>query len=261
MNYTVEDRFISLATYGTRADLDDSDLFAAATWSTSGYRLWPTEHWPDRPDAAQLNALPWLKTFTADEPFRQTVERTVDMVSAVLSDADEYDGIVCMWNAPQTLGLLYGVDRALHLPKSILDLRVLDRQLNPDRRGRRTLWTTAAEYGIEFSDHTPETEGKALVRTARAMLAYHQLAMPFQDLMGQQKVWHYRQSEDLVRWMQKNKRRGADRIDRGWPVRDDQRLWHAQILLEDWLTGTTASDTDVRAAVETLLDWSTKVAP
>lgn len=267
MNYTVEERFVGLSTYGTKSELHDSNLFAASVWSTSGYRLRPTEFWPDEPTSSQLRAFPWLYTLTADPPFRHSVYQVVKAVSQTLADADEFDGIVCVWNAPHTFGLLYAEDRDLHMPKSILDLRLLDRQLNPDRSGRRTLKTTAAQYGIEYGDDSgvlsPELEGKMLVRTARAMLAHHQLAMPFQDLMGQQRVWHSRQSEDLVKWMIKN-HRDASHVDRGWPLRDDQRLWQSQCIAEDWLYGDpdiTPPDHQVRDAVRVLLKHTEQVVP
>lgn len=254
MNFTVPERFLGLTAYGTEPDLADADLMAACIVGTDQYRLWPTSSWLDDPDPGQLSALPWLADMTADPPFRQPPGAVSAAVSQILADADEHDGVVAVWNAPHTLGLLYLHDTELHVPKRIIDVRVLDRQLNPDRSGRRTIWTTADQYGIGYGEISPRTEADVLVKTARAMLAYHQLAMPFQDLMGQQAVWHARQSKDLLAWLRKNRRR-VDHVDNGWPLRNDQRLWRAEELLNDWANGVIAASTDeLKAAVRVVLD-------
>lgn len=256
MNHSVDERFVGLVTYGDQPDPRDAHLIAASLWSTESWRTLPSTSWPSIPDSAQLHAMPWLAN-RPDAAFLAAPSDVAQRVADLLALVVEQRGVVCVWNAPQVFGILAGHLPDWTPPPLILDLRVLDRQLNSERKGRRTLTTTAEFYDVPVPAGVlePHQEAELLVHVAQTMLREHRLGMPFSDLAGQQKVWHAEQSTELAKWLLKN-RRPIDYVDSGWPLRNDQRLWHAEALLEAWTdpdAPTDVSDDQVKAAVRTLL--------
>lgn len=254
MNNAIPERFMGLATFGTHPDLDSADLVAAAvnSYDEALYRMWPSTEWPADPTAKQMHALPWLGSFHDLELFQLTPEEIATRISDQLHVIEEQSGVLVVWDAPLTLGLLYGHRQTLELPTRIIDVKVLDRQLNPERKGRRTLWTTHDFYELDEVTNDPAGYSRALVETALEMLEQHQLAMPLVDLTGQQKVWYREQSVERARWLMRHAR-PLSYVDTGWPLRNDQRRWHADLQLTEWLDGTPIPDADLRSAVRTLL--------
>lgn len=149
--------------------------------------------------------------------------------------------LVAVWDAPAQLTLLH-TEAEWMAGGPVLDVRVIDRALNPDRVGRRTIQSTAEFYDLidpeEQYDDNLDNRARLLRMIAETMLVEHrELHQPVMDLMGQQRQWHVQQTDDLRVWLRKQ-RRPAAHLDPAWPlrVRDDRpREW---AVVDDWLDGS-----------------------
>ncbi|GAA2092895.1 3'-5' exonuclease [Kitasatospora saccharophila] len=103
----------------------------------------------------------------------------------------------------------------------VLDPRVLDKQFDRYRKGRRTLTDLCAHYGVELvGAHDAAADALAAMELVRAVASRHGArlgGLSPAELHLRQAVWHAAQARGLERWFERS---GApEQVDTAWPVR------------------------------------------
>lgn len=185
-------------------------------------------------------------------PVRSTSSQ--QLARALWETATQMDRPICVWDAPAQLTLLHQyLDEgdAAHLDSMtydadpdgplIVDVKVLDRWLYPDRRGRRTIATTARFWGIEGVDGNPEDAAMMCARIGQAILADKKLdEIPAQALLLSQRSWHRESTEELRDWLVKQ-HRPTRHLDYSWPLREPLDPVDEWTIVDDWLDGHGSS--------------------
>jgi DNA polymerase-3 subunit epsilon len=134
-----------------------------------------------------------------------------------------------VFNSPFDLGLLDAESRrhcglGWEMPQRgrILDPLVLDKHLDPYRRGKRTLTAQAEHYGIELVDaHSSAADAAASCQIALQQLRDPGLATltPVQ-LHERQITWAAAQRSSFAGWLRRQGRPedAAEVLSRGWPL-------------------------------------------
>lgn len=103
-----------------------------------------------------------------------------------------------------------------------LDSLVLDKQLDKFRRGKRTLTTTAAHYGVPLTAddaHNAAADAIASGRITQKLLPHPLLAgKPLEQVHAQQIVWRAAQSASLQEYL-RQKGDATAVVDGAWPIR------------------------------------------
>ncbi|WP_399938366.1 3'-5' exonuclease [Streptomyces sp. BBFR25] len=105
----------------------------------------------------------------------------------------------------------------------VLDPRVLDKQLDRYRKGRRTLTDLCAHYGVELAGaHDAAADAQAALEVVRAVGRRFQARLERlspAELHTLQAVWHAGQARGLQAWFALN---GTEEpVDPAWPLRPD----------------------------------------
>ncbi|MFC8722985.1 3'-5' exonuclease [Kitasatospora sp. NPDC057198] len=103
----------------------------------------------------------------------------------------------------------------------VLDPRVLDKQFDRYRKGRRTLTDLCAHYGVELvGAHDAAADALAAMELVRAVASRYGArlgGLSPAELHLRQAVWHAAQARGLERWFERS---GApERVDTAWPMR------------------------------------------
>lgn len=102
----------------------------------------------------------------------------------------------------------------------IYDPMVVDKQIDPYRKGRRTLEATAAHYGVEFPEelkHTALGDVMVTLQIARKQLQQARPGATFQSLHADQRVWKASQAANFRQYLQKQGK-PADDVSGEWPT-------------------------------------------
>lgn len=162
-------------------------------------------------------------------PARDAIETIcVELTAAML------EGIpVVGWNIAYDLTMLraecerYGLptleERLARAVSPVLDGLVLDKHLDPYRKGKRTLVAAAAHYGVGLSDldaHGAEMDALAAARVVwRIATRFPKVAeMPLGELHQLQQGWAREQADSLRAYFDRNGTE-HDGVDGTWPVR------------------------------------------
>jgi DNA polymerase III subunit epsilon len=137
---------------------------------------------------------------------------------------------IVVFNAPFDLGLLDAESRrhcgglGWKMPQRfrVLDPLVLDKHLDPYRRGKRTLIEQAELYGVELVDaHSSAADAAASCAVALRQLRNIRLAIltPVQ-LHERQIGWAAAQRDSFAGWLRRQGRiaEAAEVLSRGWPL-------------------------------------------
>lgn len=131
---------------------------------------------------------------------------------------------VVAFNAAYDLTVLDAEARRLGWPPLddyglVLDPYVIDRALDPEREGRRTLGALCEHYGVELaSAHHAEADALAAATLARLLPQRFPALGECDDMMGSQAAWHARRQRDLVEYLHREGRATSD-VDEQWPIR------------------------------------------
>ena len=164
---------------------------------------------------------------------RDAVEHIAGEVAAAMLDLIPIVG----WNVAYDLTMLraecerYGLptvqDRIGRPDSYVLDGFVIDKHADPYRRGKRTLSSAAAHYGVDLSEidaHGAEADAIAAARVTWKVLRRHGLdrvALP--DLHDWQTAWAREQADSLRAYFDK-KGTQHDGVDGSWPVRQRTKV-------------------------------------
>jgi DNA polymerase-3 subunit epsilon len=155
-----------------------------------------------------------------------------DLARALAGTARTGTPLVVM-NAPYDLTLM---DRELRrhrgvplsaytddAPLLVLDPRVLDKDLDRYRRGRRTLTDLCAHYGVRLDGaHDAAADATAsllLVREIGRRFAGRIGELNAAELHLRQAVWHAAQARGLEAWFSRSG--NPERVDPAWPLRTE----------------------------------------
>ncbi|MER7345167.1 3'-5' exonuclease [Streptomyces aurantiacus] len=108
-------------------------------------------------------------------------------------------------------------------PLCVLDPRVLDRQLDRYRKGRRTLSDLCEHYGVELAGaHDAAADAQAALDVVRAVgrrFSARLERLSPAELHTLQAVWHAAQARGLQAWFARS---GApEAVDPAWPLRPE----------------------------------------
>jgi DNA polymerase-3 subunit epsilon len=134
---------------------------------------------------------------------------------------------IVVFNAPFDLTMLREEAlRHLGMPRTqwdgvwpVYDPMVVDKQLDPYRKGRRTLEATAAAYGIPFAEadkHTAMGDVRVMLAIARKQLAKAPAGTTFEQLHHDQAVWKASQAANFRQYLLKQGK-PADDVVGDWP--------------------------------------------
>ncbi|MFJ5231567.1 3'-5' exonuclease [Kitasatospora sp. NPDC088391] len=103
----------------------------------------------------------------------------------------------------------------------VLDPRVLDKQLDRYRKGRRTLTDLCAHYGVPLvGAHDAAADALASLELVRAVAVRYEARLAGltpAELHLRQAVWYAAQARGLERWFERSG--SPERVDTAWPLR------------------------------------------
>lgn len=103
----------------------------------------------------------------------------------------------------------------------VIDPRVLDKHLDPYRKGRRTLTDLCAHYGVELTGaHDAAADAVAALELVRALgrrFAPRLEQLSAAELHSLQAVWYAGQARGLQAWFARNG--SQEQVDPAWPLR------------------------------------------
>lgn len=107
----------------------------------------------------------------------------------------------------------------------VIDPLVLDKALDPYRRGSRRLTDTAAHYGATLGSDAHDARADAVAAGDVALALFRAFptlsATPLSTLQQRQKRWARLQADSLTEYLHRAGRMtGDERVDGGWPLRD-----------------------------------------
>lgn len=172
---------------------------------------------------AQATAVHGVSTEQAQREGRPAAE-VVPEIHHVLHELHEAGVPLVVYNASYDLSLCfqeakrYGVEPVAN-PQPIIDPLVIDRALDPYRKGKRTLEAVAAHYGV-INPAAHNAEGDALTAglVARALFSHYPEATSDPKLLHDQQVdWAYAWAVNFKKYLE-SKGRPARGLSGAWPL-------------------------------------------
>lgn len=244
-----------LVVAGSHPDPFESKLLAVAMWredTAEGIQL--TAH-ADDIEERTLDKYPALAGMDLAGETHTSAE-TAREIGHDIRDVWHRAGTIAVWDAPAVFTTLANNDSTFNVDGPVVDLRVLDRALFPDRRGKRTPVSLAEYVGVSYRDFPADMPGEAellAVLASRLVRGHPALAQSPEDLMDRQREWHLDQTEGLRDWLNKQNR-PTNHVDPSWPMRQAALGDEDQLsLIRMWLDGTgDVRGSQARDALNTL---------
>ncbi len=151
-------------------------------------------------------------------------EQGVQQIINVLAGFDSRPLVV--FNAAFDLTLLDRESRrhgfgAMWQHEAVIDPMVLDKQVDPYRKGKRTLSVTCEHYGVELGEAAHDASADALAAVGLARAIGRREPHPPADatvLHRGQVIWRAQQQSSLADYF-RSVGKSADDVDGSWPVR------------------------------------------
>lgn len=145
-------------------------------------------------------------------------------IRSALTDAWAAGHVVVAFNAAYDLTVLDAEGRRLGWPPLsgyglVVDPYVIDREMDRDRRGKRTLGALCEHYGVVLAAaHEAESDALAAAELARILPRRFPHLAALDDVMTSQAAWHAERQRDLVEYLRSEGRDASD-VDGRWPIR------------------------------------------
>lgn len=145
-------------------------------------------------------------------------------IREALTEAWEAGYAVVAFNAAYDLTVMDAEGRRLgfgplHGYGLVLDPYVIDREVDPRRRGKRTLGALCEHYGIDLgSAHQAEADALAAAELARLLPQRFPHLADLDDMMASQTTWHAERQRDFLEYLRREGRDTSD-VDGRWPIR------------------------------------------
>jgi DNA polymerase-3 subunit epsilon len=97
---------------------------------------------------------------------------------------------------------------------------VLDKGVDPYRRGSRKLIDTARHYGIQLSEenaHSADFDAMASLGISRAIGRKYEIDSPIEEVHAQQIIWKKMQAESFQKYLREKKDEPDAVINGEWP--------------------------------------------
>ncbi|MDA8369013.1 MAG: exonuclease domain-containing protein [Nocardiopsaceae bacterium] len=157
-------------------------------------------------------------------------EEAIDEIADVLAEHLLADRGLAIFNAPFDLGVLaaelrrYGMksitERLTGEPATIIDPLVIDRGVDPFRKGPRNLGAMCEFYGVRLTDaHTAHGDAAACLHLAREIAARRPelAALDLPELHKRQVGWAAEYARSRQKWLDKRKPGHGTVVDGNWP--------------------------------------------
>lgn len=224
---------LDLAGYDSETSSNNPDkafLVSAALVDASGSaRTWLVDP-GDREIPAEAVAIHGISTERArDEgmPAEQALEEIADALAAHLRAGR---GLV-IFNAPFDLGVLENelrrrdmkslAERLGSAPRPIIDPLVIDRGIDPFRKGPRNLGAMCGFYGVELTEaHTAVADAAACLSLSREIGARHAdvAGLDLHALHDRQVDWALDYARRRQEWLERSRPGRSRVIDGTWPI-------------------------------------------
>ena len=150
----------------------------------------------------------------------QNPAEAIREITAVLSDAHP----VVAFNASYDFTILTAEAERhgtrVDVP-AVIDPHVIDKHIDPYRKGKRTLAATCAHYGVRQTDaHDATGDALAAARLAWALAEQHPdtVQIDLIHLHDHQTRWRAEQAESLARYLVRQGK--TDDVARAWPIQE-----------------------------------------
>jgi DNA polymerase-3 subunit epsilon len=232
-------RLAGFDTESTGVDVE-TDRIVTACVVEVGQKLPPlTADWLINPGIdipAQATAVHGITTEKAKAD-GQPAPEAIEQIIAALAQVVLAGTPLVIMNAPYDLTLLdrearrHGVQTLTDIVGEslrVVDPRVLDKQVDPYRRGKRTLTDLCRHYDVNLDGaHSADADAIAACRVAwRIGRTYDDLGrMPLHELHELQVSWAKRQQESFAAYLRRTpgKDQDADEVRTEWPLVPAQR--------------------------------------
>ena len=133
-------------------------------------------------------------------------------IASHLKNWDELGFPVVIYNASFDTTLLnaefdrHGIPRPTNWDR-VIDPLVLDKGVDPFRKGSRKLIDTARHYGIELSEenaHSADFDAQASLGIARAIGKKYEIDSPIEEVHAQQVIWKAKQSASFQKYLRRS---------------------------------------------------------
>ena len=219
------DKLIGFDLETTGVDVDTARIVSAAVVDYDDGRHEDTVTWEvdpgiEIPEEASIVHGVWDHQRTG----RQDHDTAVLEIVEELWDAWGAGYTVAVFNAPFDLTILQNLAREagaeFTIGGNVIDALVVDRYLDPYRKGRRSLSAACQFYGVDLDNaHTAEADANASVGVSLKVAERWPGELAGETLMERQAEWSRENDKGLVLWMRKQGR-PLKGLRTGWPVRD-----------------------------------------
>ncbi len=148
-------------------------------------------------------------------PHDEVLARTIETIR----EAWQRGATLVVYNAPYDLSVLRALEPSFTVDGLVFDPLVVDRAMDPYRKGKRRLENVCEHYGIELTNaHEATADAVAAARVAwKLAKKYPQLAQDNgEELMVSQAQWFYESQIKLQEWFNS---KGRDvTVGTSWPV-------------------------------------------
>lgn len=168
------------------------------------------------PEATAIHGISTEKARTEGRPHAEVVAETIDLIRQGWSEG--YALVV--FNAPFDLTILHRLDPSFEVAGPVLDPYVVDRAVDPYRKGKRTLTALSEHYGVRLDGaHDAASDALAAARLAWKLSGSPEIesAADWQELNALQARWHKERQESFREYLQRSGR-PADDVNTAWPI-------------------------------------------
>lgn len=125
-----------------------------------------------------------------------------------------------VFNAPFDLTILHRLDPSFVVDGPVLDPYVVDRAVDPYRKGKRTLTALSEHYDVRLDGaHDAASDALAAARLAWKLAGNEKLAGAgtWQELNALQAAWHKERQEGFREYLERSGRPAGD-VNTAWPI-------------------------------------------
>jgi DNA polymerase-3 subunit epsilon len=147
----------------------------------------------------------------------------IEEISTIIQDVVEWDPNTVLAECRR-----HGVDAPVMDGIQVLDPFVVDKAIDPYRKGKRTLTATAQHYGIEVDEsrtHDASYDCYLTLRVAEVLLQLPEVQRYMPGLHAAQVRWKRAQAASFEKYLRSSKNpNGPDpeaTIDGGWPIMEE----------------------------------------
>lgn len=188
-----------------------------------------------RIDGSQVRPRTWLADPGIEIPAEATAIHGITTAQA-RADGEDHAAVVAesvagiragweqgytlvVFNAPFDLTILRRFDPSFTVCGPVLDPYVVDRAIDPYRKGKRTLSAMSEHYGIRLDEaHDAAADALAAARLAWKLCEHEQLqAESWQAFNDKQAAWHAARQQDFAAYLARQGRPAHD-VNTSWPI-------------------------------------------